>query len=150
MTLANFGLPVAIEKYDPQHLFPPSHWVFLDIMSRRTAYGLIWLGRYHQQSCVIKMIMLTTGYHYDKNTQEYRTPEDHKISEETVAQYFGHNEHKPFYHQDFRHRRSMTPAAFLAELKELASLGEKGMAPKVYAYGFARTHPIHYAFFVMQ
>lgn len=65
---------------------PPSCLVFTDILSRRTAYGLIWLGRYRHRPCVIKMIMLTTGIHYDKINQQYRSA-DQKTMTESQAEH---------------------------------------------------------------
>jgi serine/threonine protein kinase len=124
--------------------------VFTDVLSRRTAYGLIWLGQYQKRPCVIKMIMLTTGFHYDKTSKEYRTPHGRKINETIAEQYFNHNDKRPFYHMDFRHRRSMTPPAFFKELEELINLGKLGIAPEVYSYGINQSFDIHYAFIVME
>jgi serine/threonine protein kinase len=129
---------------------PPPQLTFLSVISRRTAYGLIWLGQYNQQPCVIKMIMLTTGIHYDKNNKEYRSRHERTLSEVEAEQYFGHNDARPFLHVDFKHRRSMTPEAFLAETTELLNLAKLGMAPQVYGYGYNRDYPIHYAFLVME
>ena len=123
---------------------------FTDVLSKRTAYGLIWLGTHQDRPCVIKMIMLTTGYHYDKNTQQYHKPSGSTINETKALKYFGHNDTKPFYNIDFKHRRSMTPEAFSTELTELIKLGDLGMAPKVYGFGFDHSHDIHYAFIVME
>jgi len=131
-------------------LCPPTHLTFIDVLSRRTAYGLIWLGKYKKKNCVVKMIMITTGIHYDKTEQEYRTPNEEKIGEKIAEKYFGHNDSKPFLHMDFRHRRSMTPEAFFKEIDELVSLGKFGIAPKVYGYGINRSHEIHYGFIVME
>jgi serine/threonine protein kinase len=129
---------------------PPSQLTFIDVLSRRTAYGLIWLGKYRRHTCVAKMIMITTGIHYDKPAQEYRTPDGKKMDEKLAEKYFGHNDLKPFLHMDFRHRRSMTPEAFFKEIDDLVSLGKLGIAPKVYGYGINRAHEIHYGFIVME
>lgn len=138
---------MTVTQYDQ---CPPEHLVFLDVISRRTAYGLIWVGKLKETPCVVKMIMLTTGYHYDKTAQEYRAPNGNKIDENEANQYFGHNDHKPFYHIDFRHRRSMTPDAFFKEVDELMNLGRLGIAPKVYACGLNHAFNIHYGFVVME
>lgn len=129
---------------------PPPHLTLSTVISRRTAYGLIWLGHYHQQVCVAKMIMLTTGIHYDKNTQTYKTDNGHELSEEEAERYFGRNAKEPFLHMDFRHRRSMTPKAFFKELDELVNLSTMGLAPQVYGFGINQSYPIHYAFIVME
>ena len=44
---------------------------FDQILSRRSGCGLIWNGTVEGQPCVIKMIMLTSGIHYDKTKQIY-------------------------------------------------------------------------------
>lgn len=164
---------------------PPPQLTFSDVLSRRTAYGLIWLGQYRcspvpnqerqitsrqpAQPCVVKMIMLTTGIHYDKNAHEYRgppiqppgtakrtttptTPTEmfRTLNENEVDKYFSRNANKPFYHMDFRHRRSMTMEAFYKEVDDLVILSHLGMAPSVYGYGVNRDHPIHYGFIVME
>jgi hypothetical protein len=131
-------------------LFKEKDLVFQDVLSRRTAYGLIWTGTYRQHQCVIKMIMLTTGYHFDKDKGVYHSPHDRVIGEDEANTYFGHNNDKPFWHLDFRHRRSMTPEAFLYELDAMVRLGELKMAPHIYGYGIDRSHAIHYGFIVME
>lgn len=134
--------------------FPPQNLIFTDVLSRRTAYGLIWLGRYQIKDqmipCVVKMIMLTTGFHYDKSGKVYCSPDGKIMTEDQSLQYFGRNDPKPFLHVDFRHRRSMTPKAFFTELEELIKLGELHIAPKVYGCGLNRSHDIHYAFIIME
>jgi RIO-like serine/threonine protein kinase len=96
------------------------------------------------------MIMLTTGIHFDKTTQEYRRPDGVKMTNSAAERFFNHNDEKPFLHTDFRHRRSMTPEAFSKEIDELVGLGTLGIAPKVYGYGVNRFHQIHYGFIVME
>ena len=129
---------------------PPHDMRFTGIISKRTAYGLIWLGRYEHHDCVIKMIMLTTGIHYDKNSKHYRNSKGVKIDDKLAGNYFGHDDEPPFNHIDFKHRRSMTPEAFHAELTELVGLDRLGLAPKVFGYGFNTSYPIHYGFIVME
>lgn len=129
---------------------PPNQLTFINVLSRRTAYGLIWIGKYEQQICVVKMIMLTTGIHFDKTERVYRRPDGKKLDETTADKYFNHNDAKPFLHVDFRHRRSMTPEAFTKEVDDLIGLDKLGIAPKVYGYGINRSHEIHYGFIVME
>ena len=136
---------------------PPSDLIFDSILSSRSAYGLIWLGRYHQHSCVIKMVMLTSGIHYDKKHQTYqsqppRPSSSHSqtLSQSQLYQYFLHNDQKPFLHCEFKHRRAMTIKEFLTEVSSLAFLSRHNLGPKVYGYGLNRSHPIHYGFIVME
>jgi hypothetical protein len=136
------------------HLFldpcPPVKLQFLDIISKRTAYGLIWTGKYLHKDVVIKMIMLTTGIHFDKNTGKWHDGEQRELSEEEASPYFKVSDVKPYSHIDFMHRRSMTPLAFGNEVKSLIGLSDKGLAPKVHGFGFNVEHPIHYAFIIME
>lgn len=118
---------------------------FISILSRKTAYGLIWTGHYQQKPCVIKMIMLTTGIHYDKDHNIYLDAMGNVITN----RYFDHNNQKPFLHTEFKHRRSMTPDAFFSEVNELTHLGSIGMAPFVYGCGINQKHQVHYGFIVM-
>lgn len=129
---------------------PPTQLTFNEVISRRTAYGLIWLGHYYHHLCVVKMIMLTTGVHYDKNNKEYRTAQNRPMTELVAGKYFNHNDNQPYFHMDFRHRRSMTPDAFFKEIDDLINLSKMGIAPKVFGYGINRTYPIHYGFIVME
>jgi len=124
---------------------------FEEVISRRTAYGLIWGGKYKTKPCVIKMIMLTSGIHFDKIKNIYRNGDKVKIKDEEAEKYFSHDDEKPFYHTDFRHRRSMTTKAFLSEVAELINLAEIGLAPQVYGYGICdQSYNIHYGFVVME
>lgn len=137
------------QKETCMELCPPPHLIFTEVISRRTAYGLIWIGKYRQHNCVVKMIMLTTGIHYDKDLKEYQTPQKTRICEAFADKYFNHNDAKPFYHTDFRHRRSMTPEAYFKEVDDLINLSRLGIAPKVYGFGINHSYPIHYGFIVM-
>jgi serine/threonine-protein kinase RIO1 len=94
--------------------------------------------------------MLSTGVHYDKNAQQYQLANQTPITEAAAEQYFGHNETKPFYHIDFRHRRSMTFDDFFKEVDDLIILAQLGIAPTVYGYGINRDHSIHYGFIIMK
>lgn len=126
--------------------------VFLnEILSKRTAYGLIWGGTYLEQPCVIKVIMLTTGIHFDKNTGLHLNGKGKKISSTEVQQCFGSDGPNPFKHTEFIHRRSMTPDAFLLEANNLIRLNQLNLAPTMHGYGFCnQLFKIHYAFIVMQ
>lgn len=129
---------------------PPPQLVFGEIISKRTCYGLIWAGQYNKHPCAIKMIMLTSGIHYDKNIGEYMTSSGDMLPEDQINRYFDHNDPIPFMNIDFRHRRSMTPEAFLSEIDDLIGLSKLGIAPIVYGYGINLSHDIHYGFIIME
>lgn len=44
---------------------------FEKILNKRSGCGLIWEGIFHSLPCVIKMVMLTSGIHYDKDNRQY-------------------------------------------------------------------------------
>jgi len=132
------------------HYGLPTHLTFEEVIFRRSAYGLIWGGHYKDYPCVTKMIMLTTGPHYDKDYKVHRYDDGKEMDEDIVEKYFGHNDEKPYYHKDFRHRRSVTPEVFLKELENLILLGKLKIAPEVYGYGVNISHGVHYGIIVME
>lgn len=127
---------------------------FGTILSKRTCYGLIWNGTYNDIPCVIKMIMLTTGIHYDKNEDKYKMGSGRTWSNAGRADMppaFQVNSNEPFLHTEFCHRRSMTPHAFQHEVDTLNRLGLEGLAPRVYGYGVCdKYYAIHYGFIIME
>lgn len=94
--------------------------------------------------------MLTTGIHYDKINQQYRSADQKIMTESQAEHYFDHNEAIPFNHIDFRHRHSMSLEAFFKEVDDQIRLKQLDMAPKIYGYGLNREHEIHYGFIVME
>lgn len=121
---------------------------FHEIISKRTCYGLIWGGFFDQKPCVIKMIMLTSGLHYDKNDGIYRDGRKNNAKINKPSN-FEKNDPNPFLHREFQHRRSMTHDAFLHEAKELTHLSQLSLAPRVYGYGICTQFDIHYGFIIM-
>lgn len=68
---------------------------FDNILSNKTHYGLIWRGKYKSQECIIKMVILSSGIHYDKITDKY---------------YNGnHNRHPDNKHSDNKHPDNKNP-----------------------------------------
>jgi hypothetical protein len=125
--------------------------IFNEVISSRTAYGLIWGGTYDKKPCVIKMVMLTTGIHYDKNDRGYQNGHNVKMDSKRAEKYFLKNDSKPFYHTEFRHRRSMTPKDFFYEVFQLEYLSKVNLAPIVYEYGICdHLFEVHYGFVIME
>ncbi len=144
-------LPEIVKNVTTGQNFLSDKIIFGEVISRRTAYGLIWEGKYDNKPCVIKMIMLTTGIHYDKNYNVYRDGMNQKLIYEYADYYFSENDEKPFYHTDFRHRRSMTPNNFFYEVDQIIALSKIDLAPSVYGYGICNeSYEIHYGFLVME
>ena len=125
--------------------------IFDKILSKRTCYGLIWSGSYDNIPCAIKMIMLTTGIHYDKSKGVYRNGDKQVIKNKHVPEAFLSNNDDPFQHKEFSHRRSMTPAEFQKEVDDLKNLSDIGLAPVVFGYGICdKLYDIHYGFMIME
>ena len=139
-------------RKDIHHIFV-NKIQFGQVISSKTAYGLIWDGLYEQKPCVIKMIMLTTGLHYDKDQQCYvnHGKNGRVILEHDADQYFDRNDVDPFRHMEFKRRRSMTLDAFLREVANIRHLQQLQLAPHVFGYGVCdQTYNIHYGFIVME
>jgi serine/threonine protein kinase len=122
---------------------------YLDVISRRSAYGLIWRVLYKGERCVMKMIMMSSGCHYDKDKKVYKHADGSLMSDSDVTRVFGHNDVSPYYHKDFQHRRSMSDEGLSREVKQLMDLGQKGLAPKVYGFMYSEIYPIHYGCVLM-
>ena len=213
---------------------------FSGIRSRRSSCGLIWDAIVKGKPCVIKMIMLTSGVHYDKTKQTYCFGDTSKGNDEPdsyvfasgnlvensdagfqfdqlksigtkchqipmknplvahiranfpekpiplldaqnsfslqqnahskkfnknshdimqhhfgdlaekqstmtitpkLSCYFEKNDHDPYRHKEFKHRRAISRYAFLNEVTELTHLGLLNLAPKVYGYYFSYGAP---------
>ena len=132
--------------------FAFNHIGFGDILSHDTAYGLIWTGEYHGHQVVIKMIMLTSGIHYDKDTGTYFDGQNHQMATFEAELLMSHDDPKPWYHTLFKERRSMTPGAFLDEAHNYIYLSKYGLCPDMLGYGlFDHTaNQLHYGFIVME
>lgn len=129
------------------NLCPPSFLLIDKILSRRTAYGLIWTGKYRQRNCVIKMIMLNTGVYYDKDERKYCSSNPN-IND--PRKYFQRDDPKPFNHTDFCHRRCMSINDFFKEVTNLIYLSQLDLAPPIFGCGMNFDHAIHYGFIVME
>jgi len=124
--------------------------IFNSVISSRSAYGLIWEGEHNNKKVVTKMIMLDTGFHYDKDNKVYKDPLNNIISENIASVYFSKNGNKPYYNTQFVHRRSMSIQNFKSEYKKQIELSAHRLAPEVYNIIYCNNYPIHYAFIVMK
>lgn len=108
---------------------------FDEILSRETTYGLIWDGKFDGESCVIKMVMLSSGI----------------VLNETNLPKFHNNDKKPFKHNEFINKKVMNKSVFLNEVKNITYLSNVGLAPKVFGYWICdKLFDIHYGFIVMR
>lgn len=126
---------------------------FEEVISSRSVYGLIWSGIFDKKPCAVKMVMLTSGYHYD-NGKGYRDGRGEKITglgKKDIPEIFKHSDKAPFLHNEFQTRQSMTREAFMREATELINLSQLKLAPKVYGYGICdKLFDVHYGFIVME
>ena len=97
-----------------------SQITFLNILSSSSGYSIVWKGFYKGKSCAIKMSVLNTGTHYDKDNDVF-------IGNDKV---FEHDECKPFYHTMFKNKRAISKRKFEREIKNQQML--VSFAPKVY------------------
>ena len=126
---------------------------FNRVISDQSVYGIIWSGRYKKESCVIKMVSLTSGVHYDLEKKVYRDGQDNKLRDVPLI-YMNHRSETlrvPFLHHLFRERASMTRENFFDECQKMTKMSDLGLAPKVYGYGVCdQLYPIHYGFLIME
>lgn len=104
--------------------------IFEDVISSKSAYGLVWKGQWNRQPAVLKIVTLTDGIHYNRKTEEYF--DGTAPLGKSVPSNYTHG-HRPFYHSRFRHRQGMTPEDFLKEVSNQKMAEE--FSPKIYAYG---------------
>lgn len=98
------------------------------VISDSSVYGIIWSGKYRQRSCVLKLVVLSSG--------------------RTDAKYFREDDKPPFLHTKFAERKFMTVENFTHEAKAYQTLANLDLAPTVYDFGVIKKFPIHYGFII--
>jgi tRNA A-37 threonylcarbamoyl transferase component Bud32 len=118
------------------------------IISSHTHYGVIWSGQYGNQDCIMKVVLLNTGIHYDKLTKKYL---DHNAKISKGKKYFKHDDRLPFLHTMYTKRKSMSIEKFNHEVSMLKQISALKLAPKLYdSWIDQKTFSIHYGIIVMQ
>lgn len=120
---------------------------YQNIISTNTHYGVIWQGRYRNKDCIIKVVLLNTGIHYDKSTKKYL---NHNIRISKGEKYFRHDDATPFRHTLYAKRKSMSIEKFKHEVAMLKQIGALQLAPELYSYNIDRSYDVHYGIIVMQ
>ena len=111
---------------------------FTKIIHKTSGYGVIFSGIYkNTHKCAIKMVILTTGIHYDKDNKNY-------IGNVNIL---NRNDKVPFYNKLFLCKRAVSEKNFKKELHNQILLNK--FCPKVYDYGKINHNNIHYGFIVM-
>ncbi len=125
---------------------------FIKIISNQSTYGLIWSGTFDQQPCVIKMVALTSGIHYDKEEKKYINHlGQHIAKKKNPPELFQKDHIIPYLHTEFQQRKAMTRPNFIQEVTQLIRMNQFKIAPKVFGYGICdQLFAIHYGFIVME
>lgn len=123
---------------------------FDSIISDKTSSEIIWKGKYGRIDCVIKMILLNTGIHYDRNKNKYYNLRS-KISKSKGRKYFKRNHDCPFFHDKYHMTKAVGLDKFYHEVKMLKGLNDIGVAPELYHYWIDQSsYGVHYGFIVME
>lgn len=121
---------------------------FIDVLSRKSAYGIIWNGLLNNtKRCAIKVVAIKTGYHFDKDSQSHKDGNNQVIHDLSVFDQIGPI---PYIHHDYKHRRAMSKLDFINEAKKMITMSKLNLAPKVYGYGICKKYDIHYGIIVME
>lgn len=120
------------------------------IKSENTDYGVIWEGKSNNIECIIKVVILDTGIHYNKKKDKYYDG-DVEIPEYLANKYFLENYEKPFYHRKYDKRKAMNMDKFTNEVKMLKIVSDIGLAPMLLDHWIdEKSYKIHYGFIVME
>ncbi len=114
--------------------------VFKDIISYSSSYGIVWKGTYKGKPCAIKMIVLTSGDHFDKTNGVYVGNESSFTKKNKV----------PYLHHYFKRKRAMSKSLFKLEIYNQYLLNNDSLSPKIHMYGKSHhINDIQYGFIVM-
>lgn len=123
---------------------------FISIISDKTHYGVIWEGTYNNHTCVIKVVVLDTGIHYNKHDGKYYDGKNH-ISERKALRAFDHDADVPYLHTRYVKKKAMDVDVFNHEVKMIKAVAKLELAPKLLNYWTnKKTSRIHYGIIVMQ
>lgn len=126
---------------------------FKSILSDKTHYGVIWDGMYEDHSCVVKVVVLNTGIHYNKQTGKYYDGDsaEKKVSEKKALKVFSRDDTIPYLHTRYIKKKAMDIRTFNHEIKMLKEVAKLRLAPKLYDYWIDNTTSrIHYGIIVMR
>lgn len=122
---------------------------FRKIICNKSAYGVIWDGIYKDKKCVIKMMTLINGIHYDKDSNKYYTGKGTILT--NYLDFYKKLNFKPFVHIHFLNKRAINIEKFSHEVSQQTKLAQHNLAPKIYSYGI--THKVDgfkYCFIIME
>ena len=123
---------------------------FKSILSDKTHYGVIWNGIYENHKCVIKVVVLNTGIHYDKQSDKYYDAKK-KISKKSAIKAFSQDDHIPYLHTRYIKKKAMDIKTFHHEVKMIKEVAKLRLAPELYdSWVDNTTSKIHYGIIVMR
>jgi tRNA A-37 threonylcarbamoyl transferase component Bud32 len=119
------------------------------IISENTHYGVIWVGRYKKTPCVVKIVLIDTGIHYDRQYNSY-LDNDIDISSRKAMTYF-FDDKKPYLQSKYIRRKSMSMRKFNHEVNMIRKMSIKRLAPKLLGSWVNNTsYKIHYGIIIME
>lgn len=129
---------------------------FGGILSAQTTYGVVWKAKLGKRPVAVKMVVLTTGPHYDRRKEQHvdgysgsRSKKARKSSH--AASCFAANEPTPFEHTRFADRKAMTKDEFRTEAERTDRLHSLGLGPRYYGRLYATAaNGVRYALIVME
>src|SRR5436309_1202417 len=120
---------------------------FHEIISTSTHYGIIWSGTYNKEDCIIKMVILNTGIHYNKKADNYYD----NTKNISKPKCFNKDNNKPFLHTYYQKRKAMNLSTFHHEITMLEKMSTLKLAHKLFHHWIDnQTYPAHYGFIVME
>ena len=123
-----------------------------ETLHKTNSYGLIHRGLIGGKKCIVKMLCLRTGAHYNKKNKAHYGSNGVKIPYETaLIKYFLSDEKPPYLHSKFINRESVTVEDFCKEVSTQLEMVKLGLAPIIYDYGVTHTRRgIQYGIIVME
>jgi serine/threonine protein kinase len=128
------------------------HTRFTKMLTTDSQYGIIWEGVHQNTPCVIKMIMLRTGCHYNQDKETYVDATGKYKKKKQIQKFFTVDQEAPLLHSRFAQRKSMTLDDFRYEVTSLQHLASLKLGPQVLECWIRRGQsvPIHYGFVAME
>jgi hypothetical protein len=122
---------------------------FICRVGRGSSFGCVWKCEYHKHIYAVKMMVLDTGAHYRRDTEQYYSP--FETSQDKLREIFCHNDKKPFCHKDFRNKKGVPTNRFMDEVHNLEHINQldSTMAPKLKKFWIDKRYQVHYGFIMM-
>lgn len=122
---------------------------FNHILSENTHYGIIWEGLYEGKKCVMKVVILNTGIHYNKLDDSYYDGKK-KISHEKAMRHIDNDGPVPFLYHKYKKRKAMSESDFHHEVNMMKKVSKLHLAPKVYGSWIENKGELSFGIIVME